>query len=403
MTDTPSPSRRAVLAATGGAFAAGLVVDRATSSPEGHVEVNVGVADEGGADAVRAAAGDVVRELDAIGVVTVEVPRQATTALAERPDVAFVEENGRMYVQAQTLPWGVDRTDADVARAAGHTGAGADVAVLDTGIDDDDHPDAELGVGTSRAFATCGASDTCNCDTAGNANACNFAWSDDNDHGTHVAGTVGAADDSDGVVGVAPGATLHAAKVVECDGGGSFADVAAGLQWTADQGYDVANMSIASGTASATVDRAIAYAASNGVTMVAAAGNSGPCSDCIGYPARHPEVMAVGASNCDDNLASFSSQGPQVDIIAPGATVYSTVPSGYATFSGTSIACSHVAGAAGVLAAQGLNRTQIISRLTSTAEDLGFAPDEQGAGLLDVAAAVGEPSTNDGFGNGPNC
>ncbi len=410
-----SLSRRTVLKATGGAFAAtasgvgaaaGTPGGRASEAdsrrsdlPDGHVEVNVGVDAPAGRDAARAAASDVVREIETLGVVTIRAPERAATALRNRPDVRFVEENGTVHALAQTTPWGVDRIDADQAHEVGITGDGADVTVVDTGIDDD-HPDLQANLGDGRAFVTCGTGGFDDCSFSGNSNACNEPWSDDNDHGTHVAGTIAAVNDTGGVVGVGPDLTLHAAKALDCSGAGSFSDIAAAIDWAARQGHDVVNLSLGASSGSAAVDRAINFAASQGVTMVAAAGGSGPCSACVAYPANHPEVMAVGATDCDDTLASFSSTGPSLDLVAPGVEVVSTVPAGTATLSGTSMACAHVSGAAGVLAARGLTRASIEPQLESTAKNPGGLP---AAGLLDVAAAVGEPSTDDTFADAPHC
>ncbi len=409
-------SRRNVLKGTGGAFAAAAGSSGlAAAAPDDVVEVNIGfdrtgggpggVRTSAGAEAAAEARGradEVVREFDTLDIMTLRLPKRAATALEQRAGVRYVEENGTMQAFAQTQPWGVDRVDADVAAAAGNTGGGADVAIIDTGIDDD-HVSGDHLLGSGHAEVSCGSGGFFGCFFSGNSNACNETWSDDNDHGTHCAGIAAAANNTEGVVGVGPDITLHAVKVLDCAGSGTFSDIAAGINHVANQEWDVGSMSLGASSGSSTVDRAITNATNAGVTLVAAAGNSGPCTNCVGYPARHPDVVAVSASNCSDGLANFSSQGPEVDIIAPGASVLSTVPSGTATFSGTSMACPHVAGAAGVLAAQGQSRSQIISTLTGSAEDLGLGSNLQGAGLLDVAAAVGEDSSDDGFGNSGNC
>jgi subtilisin len=402
MTRQPTDlSRRDVLGATGAG--AGTVAASGVASADAgdRVEVNVGFAGDAGRRAAVQASSSVVREFDSIDVVTVEVPRQAADRLAGQSHVRYVERNGEMEALAETTPWGIDRTDADVAHANGDTGDGADVAIIDTGIDSD-HPDAEHLLGKGRAFVDCGTGGVFGCFLYGNNNACNEPWDDDNDHGTHCAGIAAAVDDSDGVVGVGPDVTLHAAKVLDCAGSGSYSDIAAGIEWTADQGYDVASMSLG-GSASSTVNEAVEYAASKGVTLVAAAGNDGPCTDCVSYPAAYPEVIAVSATDCSDDLADFSSQGPEVELAAPGADIYSTVPSGYDTFSGTSMACPHVSGAAGQLAAEGYSRSEIRSTVKNNAEDVGLGDNEGGTGLLDVASALGHGSSDDGFGDGPNC
>ncbi|QLG62149.1 S8 family peptidase [Halorarum salinum] len=372
-------TRRDVLKATGGAVA-GLGLAGATSAAPGTVEVNVGYGAESGRRAALAEASDVVREF-AFDALTVRVNENAVEGLSNRPDVRYVELNGTMRALDQQLTWGVDRVDAEVATANGSTGAGGDVAILDTGIDSD-HPDLVDNLGEGRAFVSAKgpyAED----------------WDDDNDHGTHCAGIADAVDDGEGVRGVATEATLHAVKVLDKRGSGTFSDIAAGVEYVADQGWDVGSMSLGASSGSRTLKDACTYADGKGVFLVAAAGNSGPCSDCVGYPAAYEECLAVSSSAEGDSLSGFSSTGPEVELIAPGTDVYSTVPGGYDTFSGTSMATPHVAGAAGSLMAEGYTDSEARSRLKSTAEDVGLSSNEQGSGLLDVAAALGYDSSDD--------
>jgi subtilisin len=282
------------------------------------------------------------------------------------------------------LLWGVDRVDADVVHADGETGGddsdgegGADIAILDTGIDSD-HPDLGANLGTGTAFVEC---------TGG---SCTTTWDDDDGHGTHCAGIADARDNTEGVVGVSTNATLHAVKVLDNRGSGTFSDVAAGIEWVADQGYDVGSMSLGASSGSQTVKDACQYAADSGVLLVASAGNSGPCSDCVGYPAAYSTVIAVSATNQDDALADYSSTGSEVELAAPGSNIYSTYVDGaYETLSGTSMSCPHVSGAAGQLMDNGYSSTEARDQLTSTAEDIGLGDSESGAGLLDVEAALG--------------
>jgi subtilisin len=322
---------------------------------------------------------EIDRELDfgSIGkAVAGTFPDTAVAAFEADPKVRYVEEDGRVHALGQTTPWGVDRVDADVVHEEGHTGEGAHVAIVDTGIDGD-HPDLQANVGEGKAFATCSDGD------------CTHDWTDDNGHGTHCAGIADGVDNEEGVVGVSTGATLHAVKVLSGDGGGSFSDVAAGVEYVADQGWDVASLSLGGSSGSSTIRDACQYASQNGVLVVAAAGNDGPCSDCVGYPAAYDEVMAVSSTTSEDGLSEFSSTGPEVEIAAPGSDIYSTYEGGdYKSLSGTSMACPHVSGAAGQLMAEGLSNSEARQRLTETAEDVGLGSNESGNGLLDVQAAV---------------
>jgi subtilisin len=367
-------SRRNVLKIAGGSVAAAGFAGLAGAT--GTVEVNVGFRGERGRQDALEAADEVVREFDSLDVLTIRASAKAAKALAKRQHVRYVEENGEMEALAQTLPWGIDRVDADVVHADGVTGDGADVAIIDTGIDSD-HPDLRANVGEGRAFVTC------------SGTQCDYDWDDDNGHGTHCAGTVAALDNTEGIVGVAPEATLHAAKVLDDNGAGSFSDVAAGIEWVADEGYDVANLSLGGSSGSSTVKDAVQYAYDNGVLLTGSAGGSGPCSDCVNYPAAYEEVMAISSTDEDDSLASFSSTGSEIELAAPGSNVYSTWIDGqYETLSGTSTSPPHVSGAGALLMANGCSNTEARKVLRDTAEDIGLASNEQGRGLLDVEAAV---------------
>ncbi len=377
MTDSQKRiSRRTVLKTTGTALSVPAVSSYAGATPDDFVEVNVGYEGADTRKAVLDSANDVVREFG-FDALTIRVPKRAIEAFARNPNVRYVEENGQMHALGQQTTWNIDRVDADTSYYCGHRGSGADIAILDTGIDDD-HPDLQANVGTGRGFVTCGT----DCSYGGNNNACNESWSDDNDHGTHCAGIAAAEHNTQGVFGVASEATLHAGKVLGCSGAGSFSDIAAGVEWTADQGFDVASMSLGGSSDSATLRDAIQYADANGVFLVAAAGS---CSTCTAYPASYPEVVSVGAT--DKNDAAMSNSSTSADIYAPGLDIYSTVPAGYTTYSGTSMATPHVAGAAGVLMSAGYSKQNVLSRLCNTAQSVTGA--SSGCGLIDVAAAVG--------------
>jgi len=397
--DTEPVSRRDVLKTTSGAIAAGVVAGTAAASEDGKVEVNVGFSSEVGAQAARDAAIETKREF-AFDAMTVKLPKDRVEALEKNPNIRYVEENGEMQALAETTPYGIENVGADTAISEGETGDGIDVAVIDTGIDAT-HEDLEANLGTGWAASAVACTESCDgglyCDP-NNISTCNESWDDDNDHGTHCAGTVGAVDDDTGVVGVAPDVTLHAVKVLDCCGSGSYDGIAAGIEWVADQGYDVASMSLG-GDASSVVKDAVQYARDRGVLLVAAAGNDGECSDCVGYPAAYEEVIAVSATDENDSLASFSSTGPEVEIAAPGANVLSSIPrSDYTEFSGTSMACPHVAGAGAQLMANGDSASEARQQLKDTAEDVGLSDNEQGSGRLDVAAALG---IDDGGGDDP--
>jgi len=323
-------------------------------------------------------------------------PEQARKGLENRPDVRYVEPDATFEAIAETLPWGVDRIDADAVHDGGTTGDGAHVAIIDTGIDSD-HPDLVDNLGSGTAYVEAGMNaDGTSC--SGNGNTYHEPWDDDNDHGTHCAGTVAGVDNSEGVVGVAPSVTLHAIKALGCDGMGYLSDIAAGVEYTADQGWDVASMSLGSSSSYSTLKDACQYAADQGVLVVAAAGNDGPCSDCVSYPAKYSSVVAVSATDSSDDLASFSSTGPEIDIAAPGSSIKSTVPGGYAYYSGTSMACPHVSGVGGLLMANGYSGSEARAALQDSAEDIGLSGSDSGSGLLNAAGALGGSSPSSSIG-----
>jgi subtilisin family serine protease len=226
---------------------------------------------------------------------------------------------------AQTTPWGVTR----VKGGAG-TGSGSGTAwVIDTGIDLT-HPDLNVDVGRSRNFST------------GSSPA------DGNGHGSHVAGIIGARDNSIGVIGVSPGATLVAVRVLNNAGSGTTSGVIAGVDYVAGAGHsgDVANMSLGGGPSQA-LDDAVVAAAATGVKFTLAAGNeSDDANNHSPARANGPNVYTVSAFAQGDNWASFSNFGnPPVDYGEPGVSIKSTYKGGgYATLSGTSMAAPHLAG-----------------------------------------------------------
>jgi subtilisin len=389
-------TRRTVLKGIGAGAAGTGLLGTASAQAAEKGDFVVGVTNGKAKGLAKRKANSVKHDLDfgkQGGAVAGNFPEQALKGLRKNPNVKYIEPDGQMHAIAQSTPWGVDRVDAEVAHANGSTGDGIDVAIVDTGIDSD-HPDLQANLGEGVAITECGDGGF-TCFFSGNSNDCNEPWDDDNDHGTHCAGTANAVNNSEGVVGVSTEATLHAVKVLDCAGSGAFSDIAAGIEAVANKGWDVASMSLGASSGSQAVKDACQFAADNGVFLVAAAGNSGECTDCVGFPAAYDTVMAVSSTNSNDGLSSFSSTGPEVEIAAPGSNINSTVPGGYAEFSGTSMACPHVAGAAGQLLADGYGPGEARSRLKNTAEDIGLASNESGSGLLDVAAALDYDSSDD--------
>ena len=388
-------TRRGVLRSTAvGVAATGLGGIAGANDP---LELNVGFDGPAGRQAALDAADEVVREFG-FDAVTIRASREAIGGLENNPNVRYVEENGRMHALDQEIPWGIEKVEADLAIEEGYTGDGVSVAIIDTGIDPlHETLEENLGEGWATDDAAC--QDDCTSDffcSANEIDTCYEEWDDDNDHGTHVAGTAGAADNDVGVLGVAPETTLHAVKVLDCCGSGTWSDIAAGIEWSADQGHEVQNMSLGGDEDSDLVADAVEHAADEGVVLVAAAGNEGE-EDSVGYPAAYDEVIAVSATDEDDDIADFSSRGPEVELAAPGVDVLSAVArDDYEEFSGTSMASPHVAGGAAQLVADGTtDREQVRQQLKDTADDIGLDDTEQGEGRLNVAAALGIEDDDD--------
>jgi subtilisin family serine protease len=341
------------------------------------------------------------------------IPELLIPVLASDSRVAFISEDRPVQATAQTLPTGVERIEGDQSSMKSGDGTGSvnvGVAIIDTGINTS-HPDLNVVGGKSCV--------------RGSLNS----YNDQNGHGTHVAGTVAAKDNGEGVVGVAPGVPLYAVRVLNAAGSGMTSEVICGIDWVtanaASKGIKVVNMSLSGGgsddgncgmTNNDPQHMAICNLVKAGVSVVVAAGNDGV--DMAGStPAAYDEVLTVtaiadfngqpgggAASTCradvDETAADFSNYAvlesdKKHTIAAPGTCIYSTwltglvgtpisVPSlpdpglpvstntsGYNTISGTSMASPHVAGAVALCIASGrcanLTPEQIITKLRNDA------------------------------------
>jgi hypothetical protein len=289
------------------------------------------------------------------------VPSARLAALRADTDVKYIEADGIVTISAQTVPWGITKIGADKSSTLAGNGSGeitnVNAYIIDTGIDAA-HPDLKV------------------------VRHVNFAPGPNRDchgHGTHVAGTVAARDNSQDVVGVAPGAPLTGVKVLSCSGSGSTSGVIKGIDWvTADATAKkptpaIANMSLG-GSVSVTLDNAVKKSADSGVFYAVAAGNSG-ADACKYSPAgagTHNGVMTVAATDQNDVEASWSNFGNCVDIWAPGVSVLSTRKGGgTTTFSGTSMASPHVGGGGALYLSRnaGASAAAVESALKGEADD----------------------------------
>ncbi len=354
---------------------------------------------------------DVQLELEIInGVAMMATPAKIKT-LKNRDDVKSITMDNPIKAAESTpytrLPWGVNRMDADMvwnhvdpdtSVGNGVTGDGIHVAVLDTGIDLD-HPDLVSNIGTGINYVQ-----TVN--PRGKVMSYDpTAFDDDNGHGTHCAGIIAGdeANVGNGMIGVARDATVHPVKVLDKNGNGYTSWLVSGIQWCVDDGnIDVISMSLSSTSSDPNVETACNVAESEEIILVAAAGNYGDGdldTDEIEYPASYSSVISVGATDRHDVLAEFSSSSPYVEVAGPGVDIYSTyMGDGYATMSGTSMACPHVAGTVALMLESGIppisDNEEVLDvrdKLTSLADDIGVSgwDSGSGAGLVDALIACG--------------
>ncbi|MGY3947320.1 peptidase S8 [Aeromonas allosaccharophila] len=320
------------------------------------------------------------------------LPVTAAAALARNPNVLWVEPDAKRYASAETLPYGISMVQAPLLSdaAAGEVL----VCIIDSGYSGN-HPDLPHGA-----------------QVQGSDNVGTGSWSsDENGHGTHVAGTIAAVGGNDmGVVGVLPAQNvpLHIIKVFGANGWAYSSNLVGALnackQGMSNRGFTrmVINMSLGGSVPSKTEEQAFNQAYGQNVLSVAAAGNAGNTSKS--YPASYSSVVSVAAIDANKQLASFSQRNDQVELAAPGVAVLSTVPTGYAYYSGTSMATPHVVGVAALAWSQRLecSNDQLRQTLRSSAQDLGALgrDNSYGYGLIQARGGADRLALGCGSGTG---
>ncbi|MEU1292451.1 S8 family peptidase [Streptomyces sp. NPDC005840] len=366
--------------------------------------LNVIVGYQGTARTVKAevrGAGKVRRTLTALNADAVQTPKKdaadlwaaVTDGTTTASGIAHVWLDG---VRRASLDKSVPQIGAPTAWASGYDGKGVKIAVLDTGVDAT-HPDLKGQVTAAKNFST------------------SASATDKYGHGTHVASIAAGTGAKSGgkFKGVAPGAKLLNGKVLSDDGYGDDSGIIAGMEWAAEQGADVINLSLGGADApgidplEAEVNK---LSEQKGILFAIAAGNEGELGDStVGSPGSAAAALTVGAVDVKDRLAEFSSRGPTADgsvkpdVTAPGVDITAAAapgsvidkevgqnPAGYLTISGTSMATPHVAGAAAILKQQhpDWGYAELKGALTGSAKGGAYTPFEQGTGRIQVDRAI---------------
>ena len=320
-------------------------------------------------------------QFDELNAVVVSLPAQALENMRGNPDVLAIEADEPRYLTGQVTPYGVENTearrvwDADldgVVDAGAPTGQGITVCIIDSGLQAN-HEDFQ------------------NVNIIGGYPA---GWDTDNyGHGTHVAGTIAAMNNTVGVVGVTPGAvSLYIVKVFGDTGTWTYASTLVDAAYKCrDAGAKIISMSLEGANYSSIENYAFSQLYNTyGILSVAAAGNSG--GTAYAYPASYDAVISVAAVDQNNAVASFSRQNDRVELAAPGVSIYSTYKNSYATMSGTSMATPHVTAAAALVwsANPSWSNVQIRQALTGAALDLGTAGRDNayGNGLVQAQQAL---------------
>jgi subtilisin len=302
-----------------------------------------------------------------------ELPRSLLgRASWEEDDLVALQAVPRGAIVTETgIPWGVRHIQAPQAwsRTTGHR---IKVGVIDTGVDFG-HPDLrhslERGINLLQRMTH---------------------PQDDNGHGTHISGTIAAANELQGMIGVAPRALIHPVKAFDHNGTAFVSDIILGIEWCIRNQMDVVNMSFGMKTRSKSLLNAVNNAFRTGVLIVASSGNDGRIGN-IDYPARYTQTIAVGATTQMSRIASFTNRSGLIDIYAPGERIVSAWLRGrHREMSGTSMATSHVTGAIALLLAlkPGLSPAQIKTIIKSSAKPLRNNKAPRMAGELNVMRMI---------------
>jgi serine protease len=345
---------------------------------------------------------EIVHKNETLRYVSVKFPSQAADKAQQNFIDAVTKKDGIKYAEVnethealssndprlsdQYAPQQVQSTDA-WSEVSGFGDSNVTIAVVDTGAQYD-HPDLADNYKSNPGY------DFADDDSDPYPDA-----PSDEYHGTHVSGCAAAVvDNSTGVAGQSNSSLING-RALDEGGSGSTSDIADAIEWAADQGADVINLSLGGGGYNSTMKNAVSYASNNGALPIAAAGNDYGSS--VSYPAAYSECVAISAVDSNEQIASFSNYGSEVELCAPGVDILSTTTEtrgSYEKLSGTSMATPVTSGVAGLtLAKWDLANNELRSHLKATAKDIGLSSDQQGSGQVNAYNAV---TTEPGSGGG---
>ncbi|WP_276301857.1 S8 family serine peptidase [Halorussus lipolyticus] len=411
--DMQNFDRRTFLKATGAAGAAAATSGVAAATPGRDPgpkkdEILVGVS-AGQGDVEQKVAqhvpgnAEVVHTNDTLRYAAVKFPSQASEkakanfidAVTSKDGIKYAEKNKTFQTQATPndpdfgSQYAPQQVESDRAWDTTFGDSSVTIAIVDTGAQYS-HPDLSANYKSNPGY------DHVDSDSDPAPDV-----PQDEYHGTHVSGCAAATvDNGTGVAGQGNSSLING-RALDENGSGSTSDIADAVEWAADQGADIINMSLGGGGYTSTMKNAVSYAVNNGALPICAAGNNG--SSSVSYPAAYSECMAISAVDSNENLASFSQYG-DVDLAAPGVDILSTTTQtrgSYEKLSGTSMATPVTSGVAGLTLAQhsSLGVSGLRSHLKATAKDIGLSSDKQGAGQVNAYNAV-TTTPGDGGGGG---
>ncbi|MEC1682076.1 S8 family peptidase [Bacillus mojavensis] len=347
-------------------------------------EIIVVYKNKDGKETVLDSDAEVEQQYKHLPAVALKADQKTVKEFKQDPDILYVENNVTFTAADNTdlkilsedadtsdnfEQWNLEPIQVKQAWKEGLTGKNVKIAVIDSGISP--HDDLSISGGYSAVSYT-------------------SSYKDDNGHGTHVAGIIGAKHNGYGIDGVAPEAQIYAVKALDQNGSGDLQGLLKGIDWSIANGMDIVNMSLGTSSDSQILHDAMDKAYEKGVLLVAASGNDGNGKP-VNYPAAYSSVVAVSATDQHNQLAAFSTTGNEVEFSAPGTDITSTyLHQYYATGSGTSQATPHAAAMFALLKQRdpGNTNVQLRALMQKNSVDLGITGRDQqyGYGLIQYKA-----------------